>query len=145
VQFSLKIAQIPAMRKTNYSYETTKFKIELADAGYILVTFNEQITVTVDDVKSVSERIKWLTNGSPHCLLVDISNNPIFSENVQAYAASLDNYKEKYAEAVVVSSSWQARAANFYGKYLRKFHYVQRFFYSREKAISWLSKQKPEN
>jgi hypothetical protein len=131
------------MRKTNYSYETAKFKIELAEAGYILVTFQEQITVTEKDVKLVSERIKWLTNGSPHCLLVDISNNPVFSEDVQAYAASLDNYKEKYAEAVVVSSSWQARAANLYGKYLRKSHYVQRFFYSKEKAEQWLNKQKP--
>ncbi len=133
------------MRKTNYSYETTRFKIELADAGYILLTFNTGTTVTENDVKLVSERIKWLTNGGAHCLLVDISNNPIFSEEVQRYAASLDNYHEKYAEAIVVSSSWQARAANLYRKYLRKSHYVQRFFYSREKAISWLMKQKPEN
>ncbi|MGL5892546.1 MAG: hypothetical protein ACRC3B_21825 [Bacteroidia bacterium] len=131
------------MRKANYSYQTNKFKIELENNSFIKLTFFENVIIEEGDVKLIAERVKWLTNGWPHFLLIDLRGKPVFSDQVQLYAASMDDNDKKMAEAIIVNSSWQARAGNFYSTYLRKKHYVQRFFYSKEKAVSWLMKQMP--
>ncbi|MCU0433569.1 MAG: hypothetical protein MUC87_08965 [Bacteroidia bacterium] len=133
------------MRKTNYSYETAKFRIELSEAGYITVNFTNAAVIQQADVKLVSERIKWLANSQPYCLLIDISNSPGFSDEVQLYAASIDNHQNKLAEAIIVNSSWQARAGNLYRNYLRKQHYEQRFFIHRDKAHAWLLSRANKN
>jgi hypothetical protein len=126
------------MRKTNYSYENSKLSITYQGEALITVKFLPDVTVTESDVHMVDQRIKWLTGATPHFLIIDISNDPVFPAEVQEYAARLDVNSYKVAEAIIVSSGWQAKTANLYRNYLRKKHYEQRFFISPEKAREWI-------
>lgn len=91
------------------------------------------------------QRIKWLAGTTSHFLIVDLSRDPVIPTEVQEYAAKLDVNPNKVAEAIIVSSGWQARAANLYRNYLRKTHYEQRFFISSEKAREWIEMQIQKN
>lgn len=114
--------------------------MELEDGWLLVIRFQEDVVLDVDDIKELIDAGNQLVQEKPHATLILPENRTSVTYEAMKYARAAE-VQGRYAEASVVKSLSNRLLAKFYHAMIKS-PIPSRYFGSEEAARDWLKEQK---